>query len=583
MNKTYLYILVLVSLILTACEHQASIPKTETKENTTTFCNPMDISYRFMVEPPSRREAADPTIIRFHDKYILFASKSSGYWWSDDLSKWFFIENHEIPTEDYAPTAIVMRDSVFFMASKRGTPNKVLKSADPLSGKWEIACQGIDQDVWDPAFFQDEDDKLYLYWGCSNKTPIYGVEIDPFTFRFKGKPVALFNQKHTRLGWENIGDYNETTNLSPYIEGAWLNKIDGKYYLQYAAPGTQYKSYCDGLYVSDHPLGTYKLASHNPFSYKPGGFISGAGHSSTFQDNYGNYWHVATMSISVKHKFERRLGLFPAFVDKAGVFYTDTRFGDYPYQIPNHKIQSAQEISTNWMVLSEGKAITASSTDPTHPTNYASDEDVRTYWAAQTGTPGEWIKMNLGQPMEVSALQLNFAEHQTQILGRKEDLTHQYKVEGSLDNKQWELIADRSNNQTDNTHVYFELKVATPYQYIRVTNLAVPDGCFAMSDLRLFGSSPQDQPASVKEFTAQRDKTDKRKVDLTWQEVDDARGYMINFGENENQLYSHYRIKKRNHLSIRSLDAESSYCFTIEAYNESGISDPSPIIKITNK
>jgi len=40
-------------------------------------------------------------------------------------------------------------------------------------------------------------------------------------------------------------------NEKPWIEGAWMNKYNGKYYFQYAAPGAQYRSYCDGVCVSD--------------------------------------------------------------------------------------------------------------------------------------------------------------------------------------------------------------------------------------------------------------------------------------------------------------------------------------------
>jgi xylan 1,4-beta-xylosidase len=32
--------------------------------------------------------------------------------------------------------------------------------------------------VWDPAFYLDDDNRLYLYWGCSDVDPIYGVEVD---------------------------------------------------------------------------------------------------------------------------------------------------------------------------------------------------------------------------------------------------------------------------------------------------------------------------------------------------------------------------------------------------------------------
>lgn len=44
---------------------------------------------------------------------------------------------------------------------------------------------------------------------------------------------------------------------NPYIEGAWMTKYQGKYYLQYAIPGTQYNVYGDGVYVSEAPPGSF--------------------------------------------------------------------------------------------------------------------------------------------------------------------------------------------------------------------------------------------------------------------------------------------------------------------------------------
>src|SRR5512136_2359810 len=51
-------------------------------ERPRTFANPINIDYRFMLDSPSRREAADPVIVLFGDDYYLFASKSGGYWHS---------------------------------------------------------------------------------------------------------------------------------------------------------------------------------------------------------------------------------------------------------------------------------------------------------------------------------------------------------------------------------------------------------------------------------------------------------------------------------------------------------------------
>lgn len=54
--------------------------------------NPLNLSYRFQTEGVCRREAADPVIILYNDKYYLFASHTSGYWYSEDLKNWNYIK-----------------------------------------------------------------------------------------------------------------------------------------------------------------------------------------------------------------------------------------------------------------------------------------------------------------------------------------------------------------------------------------------------------------------------------------------------------------------------------------------------------
>ena len=78
-----------------------------------------------------------------------------------------------------------------------------------------------------------------------------------------------------------------------------MTKNNGKYYLQYGSPGTEYNVYANGTYVSDNPLGPFKYAPNNPISYKPGGYMCGAGHGSTFKDNYGNYWNYGNNYIVI--------------------------------------------------------------------------------------------------------------------------------------------------------------------------------------------------------------------------------------------------------------------------------------------
>ena len=91
-------------------------------------------------------------------------------------------------------------------------------------------------------------------------------------------------------GWERFGMNNDDeVTLRPFTEGAYMTKHNGKYYFQYGAPGTEFKVYADGVYVSDSPLGPFTYQQHNPMSYKPGGFVQGV----------GTQWHFS--------RFEREL------------------------------------------------------------------------------------------------------------------------------------------------------------------------------------------------------------------------------------------------------------------------------------
>ncbi len=567
----------IVALLFAATACKAPLNQSVVNQIPSTFCNPMDLSYRFMVDKQtSRREAADPSMVLHRGTYYLFASKTGGYWYSDDMRSWELVVTDQIPTEDYAPTAISMRDTMFFVASSGSDDrNKIYKSADPKSGEWEIACEGIELGAWDPCFFQDDDERLYFYWGCSNYNPMYGVEMNPNTFEFIGEPKELIHSDYMNRGWEISGDYNTRKEFKPWIEGAWMNKHNGKYYYQYAGPDAAYKSYCDGVMVSDSPLGEFELAPHNAFAYKPEGFACGAGHGSTFEDKFGNLWHVGSVSVSVKHRFERRLSLFPTFFDEDGNLYSYARFGDYPMHIPSKKISSPKDVESGWMLLSYNKAVEVSSELEGYPAENMVNEDIRTYWSAESGATTEWAIVDLGEGCEVRAIQLNFAEQDAVVRGRKEGIVHRYTIESSEDKKSWHMINNQAESLTDNTHNYIELSAPLAARYIKVTNVEVPDGKFAISGLRVFGIAEGEAPDAVKQFTAYRGEDDRRDVTLSWNNSKGAIGYNITYGVSEKMMYHNYMVYDVTSVEIRTLDTSASYYFTIEPFNASGVGERS--------
>ena len=579
MNRTIkltALLLIGATAALTGCFQSQSLSSTTSDQ--TTVCNPVNLSYRFCLDTPSRREAADPTMVVYKDEYYLFASKSGGYFHSKDMITWDLIKTNDLPLEDYAPTALVMDDAIYFMASA-GAPVKIYKSTDPKSGKWEVVNASFPIGMIDPDLFLDDDNRLYFYYGCSNINPIYAVELDRKTLNPIGKPVELFNSDKINHGWERKADYNDDLKESPWIEGSWMTKRNGKYYLQYSAPGTEFKSYSDGLYESDKPLGPFTLAKHNPISYKPEGFAASAGHGSTFQDKYGNYWHIATMTISQKHMFERRLGIFPTFFDTDGEMYVYTGFGDFPYKLPTKKINSPEELFPGWMLLSYNKPVEVSSELPNHPKSYAADEEIRTYWSAQTGNKDEWISMDLQKVSTVNAVQINYAENDMNLFGRADSIYYQYLLEYSTDNKTWKTLVDKTKNTVDASHDYIELKTPVEARYIRLTNHRMPSGTFALAGLRVFGNAGGKAPSLADNLNAER-QTDRTSVKLNWTKSPDAIGYNIRYGVSRDKLYHTYQVLGSESVSINSLNTKQKYYFTVDAFNESGVTKGEKVVEV---
>ena len=109
------------------------------------------------------------------------------------------------------------------------------------------------------------------------------------------------------------------------------------------------------------------------------------------------------------------------------------------------------------MLLSYNKPVEVSSELPDHPKNFATDEEIRTYWSATTGKRGEWIMMDLEKECTINAIQINFAENETNLLGRNADIYYQYLLEYSTDSKTWYHLIDKTQNTLDAPHDYIEL------------------------------------------------------------------------------------------------------------------------------
>lgn len=566
----------------------------------TTYCNPINIDYGYTPIPNfskwgRHRTTADPVIVNFKNNYYLFSTNQQGYWWSNDMLQWHFISHKFLRTwntDTYddlcAPAVGILGDTLIVMGSSYTKNFSIWMSTNPKANEWKPLVDSFEIGGWDPAFFTDDDGKFYMYNGSSNRYPIYGIELNRKNLSPIGTRKEMYLLEPWRYGWQRFGEHMDNTFLDPFIEGAWMTKHNNKYYLQYGAPGTEFSGYADGVVVGNNPLGGF-VPQSDPLSFKIGGYVRGAGHGSTFQDNFGKYWHVSTTVVSVKNTFERRIGIWPAGFDKDDVMYCNTTFGDYPHYLPNNKTENLgygkngkSPYFTGWMLLNYNKPIITSSTLGSYLPNYAVDELIKTYWSAKTGKSGEWIQTDLGNLSTVHAVQINYADQDvdTNRLGKWNNQFHQYKLYYSINGKNWKLLIDKSHNKTDIPHEYIQLNKPIQARYLKLENVNMPTGKFAISGFRVFGNGNGLKPNNVKDFIVLRTENDKRSAYIKWMPVDNAFAYNIYYGTHPQKLYNCIMVHSNNEYWMKAMDSKKTYYYSIEAINENGVSNLSPVLKV---
>ena len=578
-----------------------------------TYANPVDIDYRYNFEQVneriSYRTGADPVIVRHQDAYYLFMTLADGYWRSTNLLDWTFVTPSRWPVESIVAPAVTSDGDRLIVMPSFTAPNAILMSRDPAHGQMDYLTrrtpelpgalygagesklhgwqrgdpqpEHVQPGPWDPALFKDDDGRWYLYWGSSNIFPLYGIELDmrdadsKQLMRYVGKPRALIALEPKQHGWERFGPDHANDSGFTYIEGAWMTKHGGHYYLQYAAPGNEYNVYATGTYISDHPLGPFEYAPYNPVGYKPGGFVHGAGHGNTFQDEFGNWWNTGTPWIGHNWNFERRIALFPAAFSDDGQMSVDTRFADFPHTMPTNKIADPGQLFTGWMLLSYRKRATASSVLGEFSAANVADEDPRTFWVAASNEPGETLTMDLGARKTLRAVQVDFADYQSGRYRDAPDIYTAFTLESSLDGKQWRPLAN-AGTERDRPNAYFQLPSPVSARYVRYVHGHVGAEHLAISDLRVFGDAGGSAPRAPRNVTAVR--PDSRAMTVNWQRVSGAVGYNVRWGVKPDRLNSCYQMFARPsdpaaiRLDVRALNAGITYYVAVEALDENGVS-----------
>ena len=73
---------------------------------------------------------------------------------------------------------------------------------------------------------------------------------------------------------------------------------------------------------------------------------------------------------------------------------------------------------------------------------------------------------------------------------------------------------------------------------------------------------------------------DRRDASFTWEPVKGAQGYNIRWGIAPDKLYHSWLIYDLNEHFMRNLDRHTTYYFSIESFNENGISEKSGVLEV---
>ncbi len=485
-----------------------------------TYCNPLALpSYQRGVacskdsySGTDFREMADPAVLYFEHRWYLFPSAGM-LWHSDDMVDWKF---H--PIEPFAPgyaPAVAVKGSWIYL-SFSWDASEIWRARHPF-GPWDrLGKQGCDEDGnrtflrdhndrpvrWgDPCLFVDDDQSMYCYcnlarhkrqdedcpWKlCSDEGAIFGVRLcDDDPSRFAEQPVKLLTFDPDII-WERRGEFNQSSS-HPVIEGAWMNKLAGRYYLQYSANCTEFRNYAVGCAVSDSPLGNFARQKHNPVLIHKGGLINGCGHHSIVEGPEKTLWSFYTTLLGINHRYERRIGMDPAGLDANGELFisgpTET-----PQIAPGLVEHPETGNGLNLLPLSVNCLVSASSHGEGRNPEYAIDNSIRTWWQAADSSKPQWLELDLEDDYLVHSARIIFGDVGLNYKRSILPVPYLYRILASPDGKKWEILCDKTGNKDEKHIVYDTFPLNGPFRFIRLEIIQAPAGMeIAVIEFTIFG------------------------------------------------------------------------------------------------
>jgi len=478
---------------------------------TARYCNPLP-----MISAPGGNAAGDVTVICEKGKYYMYCT-GGGAWFSDDMLNWSFKRIDNVPIAPH----VVKYNGSFYMCGNDGPLYKADNPLGPftLLGEWKNTpdVAGGWNGAFDVDIFVDDDNKPYLYYPGRGVSGIYVVKLDPNDLtRFAGPVKHLFGFNTNHI-WERYGEMNEYPDVA-WIEGPWLQKHNGIYYLQYSASGTQWKTYAEGYYTARSPMGPFKYASNNPLLRKTDGLVTGTAHGSIVEGPDGNLWQFYTIVLS-NPPGGRRIGMDRVIFDKNGNM--SVKISDTPQWAPKAISDPAKSNSGSIPVtINKFRAMNAlskvSSEQPGRDAAYAVDNSSGTWWEPLPTDTVPTLTIELSPATRFDVVQLFDIDYYRLMFtggrrgfGRPSGAAqtqplpdiYQYKIEVSTDGKSYTTALDQTKNSISRNTISGEIP-PVKCRFVRLTMINWPrTTLLGIIEFTIFGkpagSLPAQQPIPV--------------------------------------------------------------------------------------
>ncbi len=427
------------------------------------------------------RELADPSALWHEGKWYLYPSVDMAWVSADEGRTW---QHHPLNVRDigYAPTIVEHRGQFLLMASH----SDIYAGPTPLGpfvsiGKMEMPERdGLPPHI-DPMLFSDEG-RLFYYWGCTPNSGIWGVELDSENpTKVISEPKELIPFRPDTYAFERVGSANQNPNTG-WMEGAWMIKENGRYYLTYSAGGTQYRTYTMGAYVSDSPLGSFQPQKRNPILRTTEGLVTGTAHGCVVRGPRDRLWVFYTVFACVAHGFERRLGLDIVTLDENGELHVP-RATSTPQPLPGSAPAEA------WLPLNESEPNFASSSAPNTSGRLAADNSLTTWWLPAPNDEQPTLTAHFSTRAAIHAARIVWRDVGLDTTSGKNPGAFRYRIEAETAPGTWTTIVDRSNS-TDDFLIDYRECTPTPATRARLVILGHPPGIEpAVAEFTVFGIS----------------------------------------------------------------------------------------------